>query len=320
MDIGILLYIVSLLTTGGIYAVLALGLNIQWGFTGLMNIGIAGFFAVGAYNSAILTTPASPAYLGGFDLPVAVGWIAAMAVAGLLAWPIGKIALRLRADYLAICTIGIAEILRLVLKNEGWLTNGARGIDGLPRPFDGLAPEASQFAFLALVLAVVAAIYLALQRAHASPWGRMMRAVRENETAAAAMGKDVERRRLEAFILGSMVMGLGGALMAHFFKFIGPEATDPLLATFLVWVMLILGGSGNNKGAIVGALVVWLIWSATEFLTDTLPADWAVRAKYLRVFLVGLFLQVILRVRPEGLLPERAPKQPAAPAGKDEPT
>lgn len=135
-----------------------------------------------------------------------------------------------------------------------------------------------------------------------------MRAIRENETAAAAMGKDLERRRLEAFVLGSMIMGLGGALMAHFFKFIGNEATDPLLATFLVWVMLILGGSGNNRGAILGAFIIWALWSLTEFITDQLPADWAVRAKYIRIFLVGLFLQFILRVRPEGILPERTPR------------
>lgn len=308
MDLGLVLYLVSLLTMGGIYAVLALGLNIQWGFTGLLNIGIAGFFAVGAYTSAIVTTPASPLYVGGFGLPIVVGWFAAMVIAGAVAWPIGKIALRLRSDYLAICTIGIAEIVRLVLKNEEWLTNGTRGIDRIPRPFDDLPPNLSQFAFLAVVLLVVLVIYLGLERAFQSPWSRMMRAIRENETAAAAMGKDLERRRLEAFVLGSMIMGLGGALMAHFFKFIGNEATDPLLATFLVWVMLILGGSGNNRGAILGAFIIWALWSLTEFITDQLPADWAVRAKYIRIFLVGLFLQFILRVRPEGILPERTPR------------
>lgn len=309
MDYGLLLYLVSLVTMAGIYAVLALGLNIQWGYTGLLNIGIAGFFAIGAYTSAILTTPESPSYLGGFGLPVILGWIGAMLVAGLLAWPIGKIALRLRSDYLAICTIGIAEIIRLVLKNEDWLTNGTRGIDGLTRPFDSLlGSEGSQFAYLLIVLTIVAAIYFVMERSYHAPWGRMMRAIRENELAAAAMGKAIERRRLEAFVLGAMVMGLGGALMAHFFKFIGPGASDPLLATFLVWVMLILGGSGNNRGAILGALIIWSIWSLTEFITDTLPTDWAVRAKYIRVFLIGLSLQIILRYRPEGILPERPPK------------
>ncbi len=309
MDMGLILYGVSLLTVGCLYSVLALGLNIQWGFTGLLNIGIAGFFAVGAYTNAIFTTVDSPNHLGGFDLPMPVGWAAAAVVAAIIALPIGKIALRLRTDYLAICTIGIAEIIRLVLKNEEWLTNGPRGIDGIPRPFDGLEdPVVAQFMFMGLLMVIVGIIFVAMERAFDSPWGRMMRAIRENELSANAMGKDIERRRLEAFVLGAAVMGLGGALTANYFKFIGVEASDPLITTFLVWVMLILGGSGNNKGAILGAVVVWAIWSMTEFAADALPTEMAVKAKYVRIFLIGLALQLILRFRPEGILPEREPR------------
>jgi branched-chain amino acid transport system permease protein len=301
------MYLVSLLTLSGIYAVLALGLNVQWGMTGLFNAGIAGFFAIGAYASAILTSPPSTDHLGGFGLPVPVGLVAAMLVAGLIAWPIGRICLRLRSDYLAIATIGIAEILRLVLKNEQWLTAGTRGITDVPRPFESWPTPWWQLAYLAIVAAIVLALYLLLERGRRAPWGRVMRAIRENADAAAAAGKDVVRFQLQAFVLGSMIMGLGGALMAHYAKFIGPEATEPLATTFLVWVMLIVGGSGNNRGAILGCVVIWTIWSATELFTTELPAEWVTRASYIRVFLIGLVLQIVLQRFARGLLPERPP-------------
>lgn len=310
--IGLLNYAVFMAIFVCIYALLALGLNIQWGFTGLFNAGVAGFFAVGAYTSAILTSPAVAGRIGGFDLPAPVGWIAAMAVAGLIAWPIGRICLRLRSDYLAIATIGVAEIIRLVIKSEDWLTGGARGITGIPRPFGDLPYLWSQLAYLALVAGILLVAYLLVERQIAAPWGRMMRAIRDNEAAARAMGKDVPARRLEAFVFGSALMGLGGALFAHFSRAITPEAIDPMVATFLVWIMLILGGSGNNRGAILGVAVIWTIWSVSEIVTDRLPPDYAVQAKYLRVFLIGLMLQLVLRFRPEGLLPEPvAQAQPA---------
>jgi branched-chain amino acid transport system permease protein len=306
------MYLISLLTMGGLYAVLALGLNIQWGFTGLFNAGIAGFFAIGAYASAILTTPESPNHLGGFALPVPVGLVGSMVAAGVIAWPIGRICLRLRSDYLAIATIGIAEILRLVFKNEQWLTNGSRGISDVPRPFESWPTPWWQLAFLGLVALIVLALYLLIERGRRAPWGRVMRAIRENSESAAAAGKDVVSFQLEAFVLGSMIMGLGGALLAHYSKFIGPEATEPLATTFLVWVMLIVGGSGNNRGAILGCLVIWTIWSATELFTAELPTFWATRASYIRVFLIGLLLQFVLQRFARGLLPEKPPK-PAAP-------
>ncbi|WP_417680294.1 branched-chain amino acid ABC transporter permease [Roseibium sp.] len=288
----------------GIYALLALGLNIQWGFAGLFNAGIAGFFAVGAYTSAILTSPHADGRLGGFELPFYVGWIGAMIAAALIAWPIGKICLRFRSDYLAIASIGVAEIIRLVIKSEAELTNSARGISNIPRPYGDLPYVESQMAYLAIVVLVLLVAYLMVERQFNAPWGRMMRAIRDNELAARAMGKNVEYRRLEAFIFGSALMGLGGALFAHFNRSITPEAIDPMVATFLVWIMLILGGSGNNRGAILGAAVVWTIWSVSEIATDQLPQEYAVKAKYIRLFLIGLMLQLVLRFRPEGLLPE----------------
>lgn len=302
--IGLLNYAVFMAIFIGIYSLLALGLNIQWGFSGLFNAGIAGFFAVGAYTSAVLTAPNSFIHIGGFELPVFVGWIAAMIAAGLIAWPIGKVCLRFRSDYLAIATIGVAEIIRLVIKSEGWLTGGARGVTKIPRPFGDLSYLYSQLAYLALVVAIVAVVYWAIERQIASPWGRMMRGIRDNEAAATAMGKNIEARRLEAFIFGAAIMGLGGALFAHFNRAITPEAIDPMIATFLIWIMLILGGSGNNRGALLGVATVWIIWSASEFVTDQLPTEYAIKAKYMRVFIIGLLLQLVLRFRPEGILPE----------------
>ncbi len=307
--IGWFNYAVFLAVFVAIYALLAIGLNIQWGLAGLFNAGIAGFFAVGAYVSAIMTSAPDPGRLGGFDAPVAVGWAAAMAAAGLIAWPIGKITLRFRSDYLAIATIGVAEIIRLFVKSEDWFASSSRGIANLPRPFGDLPYTPSLLAYLGLSFLCLLAAYLLVERQVRAPWGRMMRAIRDNERAAAAMGKNIARCRLQAFVFGACLMGLGGALFAHFNRSITPEAIDPMIATFLVWIMLILGGSGNNRGAILGTLVVWSIWSMTELLTDRLPAEMAVQAKYVRVFLIGLVLQLVLRFRPEGLLPER----PAAP-------
>jgi len=308
--LGLLNYALFILILAGIYGLMALGLNVQWGLTGLFNAGIAGFFAIGAYASAILTGPAVAGRVGGFALPVPAGWLAAMALAALLAWPIGRVCLRLRSDYLAIATIGVAEIIRLTIRSEDWLTGGVRGIAGVPRPFGDLPYLTAQLAYLALVLAVVVVAYRMMERQLHSPWGRMMRAIRDNEAAAAAMGKHVERRRLEAFVLGSALMGLAGALFAHLNRSITPDAIDPMIVTFLVWIMLILGGSGNNRGALLGALVIWLIWSLSELATDRLPTEVAIQAKYARMFLIGLALQLVLRFRPDGLLPEARRTRP----------
>lgn len=303
---GIGIYVISLLIMGGLYGILCLGLNVQWGMTGLFNAGIAGFFAVGAYTAAILTTPADPTRVGGFDMPLPLAAIAAMILAGALGWAVGRICIRLKSDYLAIATIGIAEILRLVVRNEDWLTGGSLGIKDIPKPFEDHGPPWTDLGFLSVVVVLLVLVYIFTQWAQRTPWGRTMRAIRDDEVAARALGKDVDRFRLQAFAIGSAIMGLGGAMQAHYFKFLSPEATEPLLVTFLVWVMLILGGSGNNRGALLGAILVWVLWSASELVSGQFPADWAARLAYIRVLLVGLLLQVVLRFFPGGLLPERA--------------
>jgi branched-chain amino acid transport system permease protein len=308
---GLAFYLISVLIAGGIYALLCLALNIQWGMGGLFNAGIAGFFAVGAYTSAIVTTAATDRHLGGFDLPIGVGLLAAALVAGAVGWGVARICVRLKSDYLAMASIGIAEILRLVIVNEAWLTNGSLGISGIPRPFDAqVAGRGADIVLLAVVWAVVLGTYLLAERLYRSPWGRAMRAIRDNEDSARAAGKDVERFRRQAFTLGAALMGVAGGLSAHYFKFLSPTATEPLLVTFLVWVMLMAGGSGNNRGAILGGVAIWGLWSGTEILANMLPPDWITRTSYVRMLLVGLLLQVVLQRFRAGLLPERPPRLP----------
>ncbi|KWV51999.1 ABC transporter permease [Rhizobium altiplani] len=297
-------YPVYLLLFLCIYGCLSIALNIQWGYAGLFNAGIAGFFAIGAYTSAILTSPASADHVGGFEMPTAVGIVAAMALSAAVAWPVGKVCLRFRSDYLAIVTIGFAETIRIAAKSEEWLTNAARGISNIPRPFGDYGYSLSQFLYLLFLAVVLLVVYLLVERLAISPWGRMMRAIRDNEIAARAMGKNIERRRMEAFVLGSALMALAGALYVHYVRTITPEAIDPTIITFLVWIMVILGGSGNSRGVLLGALIVWIIWSSSELLTDQLPDALAVKAKYARMLLVGLLFLLVLRFRPSGLLPE----------------
>src|SRR5699024_6037153 len=193
-----------------------------------------------------------------------------------------------------------AEIIRLYFKNAEWLTNGVRGIPGIPRPFGG-----QPVLLLLLLLAIVIAVYFLVERARISPWGRVLRAQRENEDGTRAAGKNTNRFRLEAFVVGSALMGLAGALYAHFIGFITPQAFMPLYGTFLVWVMLIAGGSGNTLGAVVGGFGIWLLWSGTQILTDVLPAGYATQAGAIRILLIGVLLEVVLLLRPQGLLPEK---------------
>jgi branched-chain amino acid transport system permease protein len=314
MDVsGLLSYAVSLAIMGGIYAVFALGLNVQWGYTGLFNIGIAGFFAVGAYTSALVTTPRPEGVYAsyvqqvvGLDLPFPLGLVGATVVSGLLALIIGIPTLRLREDYLAIATIGIAESIRLIFNNESWLANGPRGLTGLPQPLRAwVEPQHYHYLYLIVVLAAVAGVYWAIERGIRSPWGRVLRAIREDEVAAAMNGKNVFAFRLQALVLGAAIMGLGGALYAHYVRAISPDVFTPLFGTFLVWVMLMVGGSGNNKGAVLGAFLVWGIWTGSTFITDqTLPSFWAARAPYVRFLLIGLVLEAIILLRPQGILGE----------------
>lgn len=302
---GVLAVLVFTGIFAGIYALLCLGLNLHWGATGLFNVGVAGFYAIGAYTSALLTAPPAPIPGGGLGWPIPVGMLGAMLLAGLLAGLVGWPTLRLREDYLAIATISLAETLRLVLKNEAWLTNGVQGLRDIPRPWQQAWGASYDLGYLGLLVLMVTAASLVSTRLLRSPWGRVLRALREDELVAASVGKTVLRFKLQALVLGAMLMGLAGSLYAHYVKFISPDTFQPLMGTFLVWVMLIAGGSGNQRGAILGAVVIWGLWSLSDVLTALLPAPFDTRASYLRVILIGAVLQGILLLRPQGLLPER---------------
>jgi branched-chain amino acid transport system permease protein len=306
--IGLASYLCFFATVALIYGVATLGLNLQWGSAGLFNVGVAGFVGVGAYVSAWITASPVASHWGGFALPIPLGWLGAMLASAAAAFVVGAVTLRLRADYLAITTFGAAISLELVALNADSITGGPFGIAFIPRPFAQLADRPLAFAAcnLAVVGAVTALAFLALERLTRSPWGRVLRALREDEAAAASLGKSPARFRLQAFVIGAALMGLAGAMQAQFFGFIAPDNYLPVL-TFQIWVMLVLGGSGNNGGALLGAVAVWALWTASGSLFNVLlTPSWQSRGAALRVVAIGVVLAVVLLLRPRGLLGERA--------------
>ena len=304
---GLLSYASFFLVFATAYAIITLGLNLQWGYTGLFNVGVAGFVAVGAYTSALLTTPAQIDRMAGFGMPVAVGMMAAMVVTGLVGAAVGMLALRLRQDYLAITTFGIAVTIQLVANNATPLTGGPFGVHFIPKPFQSWLGTGLNWtlAYLVLALCLLAAAYFAVEKLVNSPWGRVLRAIREDEDAASALGKQSFSFRLQSFVIGSMLMGLGGAVYAHFVGFIAPDDFLPIL-TFQLWAMLIVGGSGNNRGAIVGAFVVWGFWTAAGgLMRGFVPQAEQARAAALQVVLIGCLIALMLVLRPRGIWGER---------------
>ena len=403
----------QILNFGLISAIMALGVNLQWGFAGLFNVGIMGFVALGGLATVIVSmpptteawsagglrillglamgaativagillwarlprgrmrglvvaavlvlgfalfrmvfdggisaveavNPASTGYLGGLGLPILLAWPMGGVLAAGAAWIIGKTALGLRSDYLAIATLGIAEIIIAVMKNEDWLARGVKNVIGLPRPLPyevdlqqdpgfaatatslGLDPVTAstlyvKLGYSALFTVVLVVLLVLAQRALHSPWGRMMRAIRDNEVAAEAMGKDVTRRHLQIFILGSAVCGIAGAMMTTLDSQLTPGAYQPLRFTFLIWVMVIVGGSGNNLGSVLGGFLIWFLWVqvepvglwALELLTSGMAEDNALRmhlidsAAHMRLLTMGVVLLLVLRFSPKGLLPEK---------------
>lgn len=309
MSIDLIAYGAFFLTMALTYAIICLGLNVQWGMTGLFNVGIAAFVAVGAYTSAILTTPDTAERFGGFGMPIAVGWLGAAIVSGALSWAVGALTIRLRADYLAIATFGVAVTVQLCMLNLQSVTGGAFGIGFIPRPFADLQGDAMLFSLAncGLMALVVLVLYLGLQHLSHSPWGRVLRAIREDETAAQALGKRPVRFRLQAFTVGGAIMGLAGAAQAHFIGFIAPDNYMPVL-TFQVWAMLIVGGSGNNRGAIAGAILVWGLWALTAAAVSAfVPPEEQARAAALQIVAIGVGLCLMLLLRPRGLFGEVSP-------------
>lgn len=403
----------TILNYGLISAVMALGVNMQWGFAGLFNVGIMGFVALGGLATVIVAmppvneawaagglrvllalgwavivlagaillhqrlpqgpkrnaamiaillggffsfralfdpavaaieavNPAGSGYLGGLGLPVLLAWPVGGLLAAGAAWIVGKTALGLRSDYLAIATLGIAEITIAVMKNEDWLSRGVKNVVSIPRPvpyeidlqndpgfvarmmgwgFDPVSASSIvvKLAYAGLFAVVLLVLLWLLESALKSPWGRMMRAIRDNETAAEAMGKDVKRRHLQIFVMGSAICGIAGAMLVTMESQLIPSSYQPLRFTFLIWVMVIVGGSGNNWGAVLGGFLVWFLWIQVEpmgqqlflWITSGMADGSALKdhlidsAAHMRLFTMGIVLLLVLRFSPRGLIPEK---------------
>jgi len=285
--------------------------------------------------------PAKTGYLGGLDLPVIMSWPIGGLLAALIAYFIGKISLGLRSDYLAIATLGISEIIIYFLKNEDWLSRGVKNVNGLPRPVpyeielqskewvlkvsDYLNIEITELSsiivklsYSILFITVLLIILFLLEIAVKSPWGRMMRAIRDNEVSANAMGKNIKQRHLQVFIIGSAIVGLAGAMLTTLDGQFTPVSYQPLRYTFLIWIMVIVGGSGNNFGSIIGGFLIWFFWVQSEPLglwfisqitthisdTNLIKNHLLENAAHIRLMFMGMILLITLRFAPKGLIPE----------------
>jgi branched-chain amino acid transport system permease protein len=285
--------------------------------------------------------PAKTGYLGGFNLPVLLSWPVGALFAAFSAFIIGKISLGLRSDYLAIATLGISEIIIYFLKNEDWLSRGVKNVNGLPRPvpyeielqskewvlkvsnyLDTPITELSsiivKLSYSILFCAVLLIVLFLLEIAVKSPWGRMMRAIRDNEVSANAMGKNIKQRHLQVFIIGSAIVGLAGAMLTTLDGQFTPVSYQPLRYTFLIWIMVIVGGSGNNFGSIIGGFLIWFFWVQSEPLglwfisqitihisdTNIIKSHLLENAAHIRLMFMGMILLITLRFAPKGLIPE----------------
>lgn len=289
-------YLVAVGIVALIYMLLTIGLNLQYGYTGLINFGVVAFFAIGAYTAALLT-------LAGW--PLALAFVAAMIAAGLLAYPIGLLSLRLSDDYLAVVTLGFSEVVRLVIQQERWLTNGVQGLPGIPRMFQSLGlGEYAELATLAvLVLCNLAAIAVMLHLVR-SPYGRLIQAIRDDEVAVEAIGKDPRRLKVQVFMLGSGLAGLAGAFYAHFITYLSPDQFLPLV-TFYVWIAMIIGGTGRTSGAAAGSLILMVFLEGSRFARDWIPGVSEVQMASVRLALVGLALILFTIYRPQGMMGAR---------------
>ena len=293
-------YLLATLTFAGIYALLALGLNVIWGMAGMINLGLAGFFALGAYAAALATVA--------LGLPIILGIVIAIASAALAGALLSRLTLNLRGDYLAIVTLGFGEVIRLLAANEIWLTNGSDGIPGIPGPFRGvLTPLQFNALCCALVLLAVAISWWMTERLRRSPYGRALRAIRDDETAAAVAGKPVRRYKVQAFAIGAGLLGLAGAAYAHFTSYVAPDIFRPLL-TIYIFLALTAGGTGNTSGAVLGAFLVILILEGSRFIEPMFHGMSGAQGAALREMVIGAALIFVMRIRPEGLLAERPPR------------
>ncbi len=325
---AIILALVNYFVPALLFAILALGLNVQWGQTGLFNAGVAAFFGMGAYLFGMMATGYNPGQsIGGIAItpghwgpPFPLDLLLSVAIAVAFTAAVGILVaiptIRLRADYLAIATLAFAEIVRSVFKNEGKLTGGDQGLNQIPRPFENLVPlgPISDGLFLIIVVVIVAVLFLLLNYLYQGPWGRALKTVREDEEAAEALGKDTFRLKLAATGIGCAVMGLAGALEASYATTVSPEQFLPF-TTFAIYVMVVLGGSGNNRGVVVGAFLFYTFqWAAQQVKAlPNIPTDWSAKIDYIEIIVTGVLLILFILFRPSGILPERKYVPPEAP-------
>jgi branched-chain amino acid transport system permease protein len=288
-------YLLAVGTIVLIYALLAIGLNLQYGETGLINFGHVAFFALGAYTSALLS-------LNGW--PLILAFLAAGAVAAISAIPLGFAALRLSDDYLAIVTLGFSETVRLVIQQEEWLTRGVQGLPGIPGMYQSLTGTPRAWAIFMTLLAVTALAAFAISLLQRSPFGRMLRAIRDNEPAVQALGKNPAGFKIRVFMVGAALAGVAGAFYAHFITFITPEQFIPLV-TFYVWMSIILGGIGSLRGALLGTTLLMFFLEGSRFIRDVLPGVAEVQMASIRLALIGLALVLFVLYRPQGLFGKR---------------
>jgi branched-chain amino acid transport system permease protein len=293
-------YLIAMATFACFYALMALGLNLVWGMAGMINLGLVGFFAFGAYVSALATKRAG--------VPMVIGVAGALILTAGAGAVMALVTARLRGDYLAIITLGFSEVVRITASNEIWLTNGTDGISGIPGPWRGrVTPEVFNLIFLVLAAAVVAIALAVLQRVRHSPYGRVLRAIRDDDQVASVAGKHVLRFKVEAFAVSAGILGVAGALWGHYTSFIAPDVFVPLITIYVV-LALTAGGTGNNWGAVVGAFLVVFFMEGTRFATGWLPNLKPVQVAAVRELAIGASLLIVLRFRPAGLLPERIPR------------
>ncbi len=290
-------YLLAMAVFAGFYALMALGLNVIFGLAGMINLGLVGFFAIGAYASALLTVK--------LHWPLLAGWGAALLLSALAGAIVALITARLKGDYLAIVTLGFAEVIRLAASNEIWLTGGTDGISAIPGPWRGMAtPFQFNLIFAVIVWLVVCATGLLLGRLSTSPFGRVLRAIREDEMVASVAGKPVLRFKVQAFTVGAGVLGLAGALYGHYNAYIAPDGFQPLITIYVV-LALTAGGTGTMRGAILGAILVVFLTEGTRFLGGAMSGLKPVQIAAVREGLIGAALILVLYVRPQGLLPEK---------------
>jgi len=299
-------YLLFIATIGGIYALLALSLNLIWGGAGMVNLGLAGFFAVGAYASALVTTAG--------HAPILAGWVLALIAGGAAGIVVTLSTTRLREDYLAIVTLGFAEVVRLVAANEQWLTRGTDGISGIPGPWKAALGRDFNAVYFVILLAVLLAVFLLMRRIDRSPYGHALRAIREDAQVAQVAGKPVLRFKAQAFALSAAIAGLAGALYGHFTSYIAPDLFLPLITVY-IFLAVAAGGVGSPGGSLVGAYLLMTLLESARFFVELIPGVTAVQRAALKELLIAVALILVLRLMPSGLMPERIPRAPRPQTG-----